>query len=193
MFGLKDPLLIASCVLTAVVVGYYVVKEIVKRYRGRTRQRSDGSRDHPLTEVMMTTEDELRRLRNRVATLERQLREIRAKIDRYVRAIGDGIDLAEVRAKLLEAKSTAATLEVQIAGLTGTVSAPDHAMLERRVADWRGVLRRGPAMARQILRKLLTGEVELLPSPEGVVFRGAVTTAGLLLGTVYGSSAVPPG
>jgi hypothetical protein len=108
-------------------------------------------------------------------------------------AIGEGVDLAEVRAKLLEAKATAATLATHLATLTGTSAPPDRERLAKRVADWRGILRRGPAMARQILRKILPGKLELLPTPEGVAFRGAAAFAGLLAGIVYVRSVVPPG
>jgi site-specific DNA recombinase len=79
----------------------------------------------------------------RRARLERQLREAKAKVDRYVRAIGEGLDLAEVREQLTTAKATVATLEVQIAAL----AAPAPVDIERirtRVSDWRGILRRGP-------------------------------------------------
>ena len=37
-----------------------------------------------------------------------------------MRAIGEGLDLAEVRGKLHEAKATVTTIETQLAGLTGT-------------------------------------------------------------------------
>src|SRR5262245_4009578 len=90
--------------------------------------------------------------------LERQLAEARARIDRYVRAIGDGLDLAEIRDRLRDAKATATTLEAQLAGLNGTAPVVlDRARLAKRVADWRGILRRGPVVARQILRKILPG------------------------------------
>src|SRR5262249_27588683 len=54
----------------------------------------------------------------RRAQLERQLREAKAKVDRYVRAIGKGVDLAEIREQLTAAKTTVTTLEVQIAALS---------------------------------------------------------------------------
>src|SRR5262245_1176659 len=42
---------------------------------------------------------------------------------------------------------------------TGTLLMPaiDRAAVAQRVADWRGILRRGPVLARQILRKIFPG------------------------------------
>ena len=44
-----------------------------------------------------------------------------------------------------------------------------------RVADWRQVLRRGPVVARQILRKIFPGVrlITLWPVSEGIAFTGA--------------------
>jgi hypothetical protein len=56
--------------------------------------------------------------------------------------------------------------------LTGTSAPADREHIERRVADWRNILRRSPAMARQILRKILPGKLELRPDPEGGVGSG---------------------
>ena len=67
--------------------------------------------------------------------------------------------------------------------------------LERRIADGRGVLRRGPAMARQILRKLFPGvrPVALLPAEGGgVTFRATAACAGVLAGIAYVTTVVPP-
>ena len=64
----------------------------------------------------------------------------------------------------------------------------------KRVADWRGVLHRGPAMARQILRKILPGKLELSPlEVGGVAFKGEAAWASLFAGLAYVRSVVPPG
>jgi site-specific DNA recombinase len=134
----------------------------------------------------------------RQSQIERQLREAQARVERYVRAIGEGLDLREVRDKLQEAKSTVVTLEAQLAALAGCVpgSVTDRERIERRIADWRGILRRGPVMARQILRKILPGRRPLALTPlegGGVSFKAEVAWAGLFAGTSYVSLVVPPG
>jgi hypothetical protein len=124
--------------------------------------------------------------------LERQFREAKAKMDRYVRVIGEGLDLAEIREQLTTVNATVATLEVQLAAL----AAPAPVDIERirtRVADWRGILRRGPAMARQILRKIIPGKLALTPTDDGVSFRGRAAWTGLFEDTVYGRLVVAPG
>src|SRR5262249_5578579 len=131
----------------------------------------------------------------RAVRRERQLREAQVRVERCVRGIGEGIDLAEVRSKLHESKGTAAGLEVQLAGLTvPPASGPERERIARRVADWRGVLHRGPALARQILRKILPGKLALTPlEGGGVAFKEDAAWAALFAGTVYASLVVPPG
>jgi len=123
---------------------------------------------------------------------ERQLREARAKVDRYVRAIGEGLDLAEIREQLMAAKAMVATLDTQLSALAGPTPI-DLERIRARVADWRGILRRGPSMARQILRKILPGKLALTPIEGGVAFRGPAAWGDLFAGTVYGRLVVPPG
>lgn len=76
---------------------------------------------------------------------------------------------------------------------SATSGAIDVRALERRVADWQTILRRGPVMARQILRKLLPGRLALLPTEGGIAFRGAAACAGVLAGLAYVRTVVPPG
>src|SRR5262245_36002498 len=104
------------------------------------------------------------------------------RIDPNHELIGEGLDLAEVRGKLQEAKAAVVALEAQLAAVTGHRAPIDRDQLARRVADWREVLRRGPALARQILRKILPDKLALFPTDDGVAFRSAATYAGLLMG-----------
>jgi hypothetical protein len=60
----------------------------------------------------------------------------------YVRAIGDGLDLAEIRVELQPARLTVQTLEAQLAALTGGRPRLDRERLLKRVAEC------GPAYAR---------------------------------------------
>ena len=61
------------------------------------------------------------------------------------------------------------------------------------MADWRGILHRGPVMARQILRKILPGKLELTPTEGGVKFCEPAAWTGLFEGTVYERLVVAPG
>ena len=84
----------------------------------------------------------------------------------WARAIGDGLDLAEVRRQLQDAKAVIATLEAQLVGLSIVSGSPtDRERIARCMADRRGILRRGPAMARQILGKILPGKRPLALTP----------------------------
>ena len=122
-----------------------------------------------------------------------ELREARARIARYVTAIGEGVAVAEIREALATTKAQADAVELQLAEYGGGGAPPlDRAALEQRVADWRGILRRGPQMARQLLRKLLPGRLTLLPHGGGVTFRGVAACAGILSGLTYVRSVVPP-
>jgi hypothetical protein len=61
----------------------------------------------------------------------------------------------------------------------------DRALVARRVADWRGILRRGPVLARQILRKVFSGvrPLALTPAEGGAVaFTGSAAGASILAG-----------
>jgi hypothetical protein len=131
----------------------------------------------------------------RRTTLERQLRDARARVDRYVRAIGDGLDLAEIRVELQAAKLTVQTLEAQLATLTGGRPRLDRERLAKRVAEWRALLRQGPELARQIIRKILPGgrKLALTPEGEGVRSRGEAAMAGIFFGLAHVGSVVPPG
>src|SRR5262249_21846720 len=114
----------------------------------------------------------------------------------WARAIGDGLDLAEVRRQLQDAKAVIATLEAQLVGLSTVSGSPtDRERIARRMADWRGILRRGPAMARQILGKIRPGKRPLALTPlegGGVSFKGEAAKAALFAGTAYVSLVVPP-
>ena len=103
------------------------------------------------------------------------------------------MDSDEVRGHLHEAKAAVVATEAPLATLDGHRAPLDRERLAKRVAEWRGVLHRGPAMARSILRKLIPGKLDLFPSPEGVAFRGGAAVAGLLAGTAFVMSVVPPG
>jgi hypothetical protein len=108
-----------------------------------------------------------------------------------VRAIGDGLDLAEIRQQLLATKTTVATLETQLAALA--VPAPvDLERIKKRGNDWRGILRRGPAMPPDS-QQILPGKLQLMPTEGGATFRGPEGWGALFAGTVYEGVVVAPG
>ena len=114
-----------------------------------------------------------------------------------MRAIGAGLDLDEVKHHLSEWEAKAQRLEAELLGVTAPAapSGFDRTAIARRTADWRGILRRGPVLARQILRKILPGTrpLELVPVEGGVAFRGRVAWASVLAGLANLSIVVPPG
>jgi hypothetical protein len=56
-----------------------------------------------------------------------------------------------------------------------------------------GCLRRGPAVAQQILRKLLSERIKLEVTPAGLRFSAVVMVTQLLAGAGLAISVVPPG
>ena len=57
--------------------------------------------------------------------------------------------------------------------------------LKQRFADWKGVLQRHPAQARQIIKKLLTGPLKFTPKDGYYKFDGEVSFAKLLTESVF--------
>jgi hypothetical protein len=56
------------------------------------------------------------------------------------------------------------------------------------------LLAQGAQVARQLLRKLLPEPITLVPTPEGIRFRGRAAWGALLAGVMQGSGlVVPPG
>jgi hypothetical protein len=72
----------------------------------------------------------------------------------------------------------------------------DLARLEREVHrvldDWRGLLTKHVAQARQILRKLIDGRLRFRPEGRGFVFEGTGRLEPILSGTVLPKAVVAP-
>src|SRR5262249_39786799 len=64
--------------------------------------------------------------------------------------------------------------------------------LRKRLADWQGLLRQAPAIARQLLRKLLPEPIVIEPIPGGVRFRGRAAWAAVLTGVLQSACVVVP-
>jgi hypothetical protein len=124
-----------------------------------------------------------------LAQLQRELRSVESQIPRYVEAIGRGGDVPELasalkrsQARRSELTQTIAALERQREQLKQTGLRED---IEKRVGDWRALMLRHMAQARQILRKM---KVAIRFEPiehEGEVgyrFHGTASISGLLAG-----------
>ena len=133
--------------------------------------------------------------------LEAELHDVQLRVARYVRALGEGVAVEEIRAELAAVKLREQVLRAEIAGLSSArgMVAVDGAALRRRLGEWHNLLGQGPQVARQLLRKLLPEHegrraIGLQPTPEGVRFRGRAAWGALLSGVVQGIGlVVPPG
>ncbi len=100
--------------------------------------------------------------------LEVEAARLRVEVARYVRAIGEGADVAEVRVALATAKARIEHLQGTIAG-AGAVQALDLdavcKTIEPVLADWRAHLK--PTTARQVLAKLLPERLSATVTPDG--------------------------
>jgi len=111
---------------------------------------------------------------DRRAALERQLAEARTRVDRYVRAIGDGLDLEEVKAHLSEWKAKARALELELTGLGGDARLLfDRAAIAKRAADWRGSCAAGPCSRGRFSGSFCPVRVRLSCSPLRPAWRSA--------------------
>ncbi len=136
---------------------------------------------------------------DRRGPLEAELREVQLRVGRYVRALGDGVALEEIRAELAAAKLREQVLRTDLAGQSPArgVVALDSAALRLRLAEWHRLLGQGPQVARQLLRKLLPDvggqrPIALEATPEGICFRGRAAWGALLSGVVQGIGLVVP-
>jgi hypothetical protein len=66
--------------------------------------------------------------------------------------------------------------------------------LGKALGEWRGLLQQAPAVARQLLRKLLPEPLTLTRTAEGLIhYRGRIATSALLAGVAGVMALVPPG
>jgi hypothetical protein len=103
------------------------------------------------------------------AGLTRELARVTAELTRLTDALAVGEALEALRAGLVTRTRRQAELQAQLARLDGleraAVVAPATltATIAARLTDWQGGLKRHPAQARQILRKLLVGRLAFTP------------------------------
>jgi Staphylococcal nuclease homologue len=129
--------------------------------------------------------------------LERARNEVGREIERYVHAIGQGVDLAEIHDALTKAKTRRDALTDELAAVSArrpTVTL-DRSQITTHLRQWRGRLRDVPQVAQKLLRVLLTEPLAVERVPAGIRFRGQLAV-GLLVGLVPDpgvSAMVPPG
>jgi hypothetical protein len=123
----------------------------------------------------------------------RDLRGVQARIGRYVQALGDGTAIEEIRTlSALKLREQTLTEELSRVTLPKVRRRSTRRKLRQRLVEWLSLLRQTPAIARQLLRKLLPEPIVLEPLPGGGVrFRGRGAWAAVLVGIV--GLVVPPG
>jgi hypothetical protein len=128
----------------------------------------------------------------------RALQEVGREVERYVQAIGKGVDVGEIPEALARAKARREALTAELGALTGPERTPtlDREEVRKSLRQWRGRLRQAPAVARRLLRVLLPEPLVLERVPAGIRFRGQLAIGPLLIGLVPDagvSALVPPG
>ena len=122
-------------------------------------------------------------------TLDADVRRLEQEVTRLTDAIASGEPipagaLKDRTRRLGDLKARAEHLNGLTLAAPNLDSAKVKAELARRLADWRGMLRREPALARQILRKLVNGRITWTPRPEGYHFKATATYGRLLEGII---------
>jgi hypothetical protein len=123
-----------------------------------------------------------------------ELSRVEGEIARLTAAVASGGDLSSLLEALRERERRRDRLRAEVAELerAQVLSGADVAKLEAdlrdRLADWRGLLRRHPSQARQLVRALLVGRLVFTPetTPDGDVYRfsGQVSLGRMLAGEI---------
>ena len=122
---------------------------------------------------------------SRRTQVERELEDVQRKLDQLVDALADGsLPADEIKGRLGAEKARKTALQAELTKLErlGGIANLDighlKSTLRERVSDVTALLGRHTAQARQMLRKLLTGKIELEPVGQGRArgyrFRGAL-------------------
>jgi hypothetical protein len=130
---------------------------------------------------------------NRKAEGEQELRQVQQKLDRLVDALADGsLPADEIRSRLNAEKTRKTALQAELSKLErlATPNQFDAAKLKHQLqaqaGDVSALLYKHTPQARQMLRKLLVGPIELEPVGSGRLrgykFRGALTIERLISG-----------
>ena len=103
--------------------------------------------------VRLTERDDYRERQERLSL---ELADVARKIARLVDAIADGADSAALRAKLRELEVKQTALRRDAKALRPVPQLP-RAVVEKRLAEWRRLLRQSTEQGRAVLQRLLSG------------------------------------
>ena len=164
-------------------------------------------RDNVLTpdivEAVVTRTIELARLEpeeheQRRKALQMASERLQSEISRLTEAIATGGGSVTALVEGIKTRERElADARARLEHLDGLSRAPEWGdgirdKLRARLTEWRGLLTRQPAIAQQVLRKLVVGRLTLVPNAEDgrYTFTGQAAYDALLAGVV---SVVPPG
>ena len=136
---------------------------------------------------------------SRRTQVERELEDVQRKLDRLVDALADGsLPADEIKGRLGAEKTRKTALQAELTKLErlGGIASLDighlKSTLRERISDVTALLGHHTAQARQMLRKLLTGKIELEPvgrgRERGYRFRGALCIEHLIGGEALQTS-----
>jgi site-specific DNA recombinase len=130
--------------------------------------------------------------------LQRQLRAVSQGANNYIRAIGAGIDPADVREALARARHHQQALTDRLEGWDRSTPVLDRSALRNRLDDWRVLLRAAPEQAQRILRLLFPEPLRVTAFSGGWRYTGHAVFADLVAGLIPGRGGsvallVPPG
>ena len=126
------------------------------------------------------------------AGLERDLRDVDARIEPLVGAIADGDPMPELLARLKQERGRTAALVAQLEALPRIDRGQLQARAREKLADWRGLLERQASYGRQVLRKILIGRLTVTPEADGAHLTGTATWGKLFSGLLLPKGMASP-
>ena len=137
----------------------------------------------------------------RRSSLERELAKLEQELKRLTMAVAAGGELTSLVEAVTAGEKRRRELQSELASLTSRRAEFDGAKLRqqlaKRLADWRGLLRRYPVQGQQVLKRLIDGRLTFEPTVEGderyYRFTGTGTVEPLLAGQMVQKLASPRG
>jgi site-specific DNA recombinase len=127
-----------------------------------------------------------------------QLQRLDEELERLTGAIARGGDLPALLQAVKERETYRAQCESALLSLDAEPRRADVrgdvATIQRRLADWRGLLTRHPEQAREVLQTLVPGPLIFIPFPAARLyeFKGRGSLEPLIRGLIGSSSVVAP-
>lgn len=135
--------------------------------------------------VQLTERDDVAELQDKLA---HERKDIEKRIGRLVAAIETGGEAASLVAKLRELETRRSAIDAEAVGLHPVPRLPP-AVLERRLAEWRRLLRQSTTQGRTVLQRILSGRLTFTPrvnpvsgEPDGYDFEGPTRFDKLITG-----------